>query len=176
MAINERQARGLVIAATQKLIQKGKVWLVPSQNGRGKYTVCRDHDSPYCSCPDHEETGKPCKHIYAVQTVLTREHGADGTVTETKTVTVTEKKTYRRPEQGVWNLAQCEEKRRFLVLLHELCKRLPNPPQRGAGRRRTPMSDMVFTAVYKIYSTLSGVGDFARTWKTHSARATCRRS
>jgi transposase len=146
----------LVIAATQKLTQKGKVWLVPSQSGRGKYTVCPDADSPFCSCPDHEDTGLPCKHIFAVRVTMEREQGRDGTVTETKTVTLTEKKTYRQPEWGVYNLAQTEEKRRFLALLHDLCRGLPNPPQTGSGRRRTDMGDMVFTAVYKVYSTLSG--------------------
>src|SRR5215831_1321101 len=105
MATSEREARGLVIAATQKLTQKGKVWLVPSQSGRGKYTVCPDADAPFCSCPDHEETGQPCKHIFAVRTVLTRECAADGTVTETRTLTFTEKKTYKQ-DWPLYNLAQ----------------------------------------------------------------------
>src|SRR5438105_1118102 len=94
--MNAREERGLVIAATQKLTQKGKVWLVPASNGRGRYTVVPDADSPFCSCPDHEETGGKCKHIYAVECVIQREQNADGTVTETKTITLTEKKTYRQ--------------------------------------------------------------------------------
>jgi len=153
--MSAREERGLVIAATQKLTQKGKVWLVPSQSGKGKYTVCPDHDTPFCSCPDHEDTGLPCKHIFAVRVTMNREHGTDGTITETKTVTFTEKKTYKQPEWGIYNLAQTEEKRRFLTLLHDLCRDLPNPPQSGAGRKRSDMSDMVFTAVYKVYSTFS---------------------
>ncbi len=76
-----RQERGLVIAATQKLTQKGKVWLVPSQTGNGKkYTVCADHDTPFCTCPDHEETGLPCKHVFAVRIAQNREQAPDGTV------------------------------------------------------------------------------------------------
>jgi predicted nucleic acid-binding Zn finger protein len=153
--MNAREERGLVIAATQKLTQKGKVWVVPSQSGRGKYTVCPDSENPFCSCPDHEETGQPCKHIFAVQFVVEREQGSNGTVTETRTITLTEKKTYQQ-DWPVYNLCQKEEKKRFLDLLHDLCRGLPNPPQSGAGRRRTPMADMVFTAVYKIYSGLSG--------------------
>ena len=91
-----REQRGLIIAATQKLIQKGKVWLVPSQSGRGKYTVCPDRETPFCSCPDHEATGGMCKHLYAVEFTLKREQGADGSITETRTLTFTEKKTYRQ--------------------------------------------------------------------------------
>src|ERR1700675_4029119 len=94
--MNAREERGLIIAATQKLTQKGKVWLVPSQSGKGKYTVCPDPETPFCSCPDHEETGGKCKHIYAVECVVRRDLGADGTVTETRTVTFTEKKVYRQ--------------------------------------------------------------------------------
>src|SRR5438552_782494 len=106
--MNAREERGLVIAATQKLTQKGKVWLVPSQSGRGKYTVHPDPESPFCSCPDHEETGCKCKHIYAVECVVARERGADGAVTETRTVTFTEKKIYKQ-DWPMYNLAQTEE-------------------------------------------------------------------
>ena len=153
--MNAREERGLVIAATQKLTQKGKVWLVPSQSGKGKYTVCPDPDNPFCSCPDHEETGGKCKHLYAVEIVMKRDTASDGNVTETRSITFTQKKTYKQ-ESGIYNLAQTEEKRCFLVLLHDLCRRVKDPPQPKSGRRRSAMSDMVFTAVYKVYSMLSG--------------------
>ena len=152
--MNARQERGLVIAATQKLVQKGKVWLVPSQSGKGKYTVCPDPESPYCSCPDHEETGGLCKHLYAVTFTMNRETGADGTVTETRTVTFTEKKTYKQ-DWPLYNLAQIEEKKRFLTLLSDLCRGVVDPPQNKSGRKRTAMADMVFAAVLKVYTTFS---------------------
>jgi transposase len=154
--MNAREERGLVIAATQKLTQKGKVWLVPSQSGRGKYTVCPDHDSPFCSCPDHEETGQPCKHIYAVQFTMKRDTAKDGTITETRSYTFTEKKVYRQQNWPLYNLAQNEEKRRFLVLLHDLCKGATEPPPNWTGRKRTNMADMVFAACLKVYTGLSG--------------------
>jgi hypothetical protein len=150
-----REERGLVIAATQRLTQKGKVWIVPSQTGNGrKYTVHPDTETPFCSCPDFEETGCKCKHLYAVETVMNRETAKDGTVTETRSVTFTQHKTYKQ-EWGVYNLAQTEEKRRFLALLHDLCRELPDPPQAPSGRRRSAIADMVFVCVYKIYSQLS---------------------
>jgi transposase/predicted nucleic acid-binding Zn finger protein len=145
----------MVIAATQKLTQKGKVWIVPSSTGRGKYTVHPDDETPFCSCPDFEETGCRCKHLFAVEFTMKRDMAKDGTVVETRSVTFTQKKTYKQ-EWGVYNLAQTEEKRRFLVLLHDLCRGLPNPPQAGPGRKRSDMSDMVFTAVYKVYEAVSG--------------------
>src|SRR5437667_2559468 len=93
--MDPREQRGLVIAATQKLTNKGKVWIVPSQTGNGgKYTVCPDDATPFCSCPDHEATGAPCKHIFAVRFTIRRERQADGTIVETEEVTFTKKKQY----------------------------------------------------------------------------------
>jgi transposase len=149
-----REERGLVIAATQKLTQKGKVWLVPSQSGKGKYTVCPDPDNPFCSCPDHEETGEKCKHLFAVEFTVKREQAADGTVVETKTMTFSEKKIYRQ-NWPAYDLAQTTEKHRFQELLHELCQGIEEPPQPKTGRRRTLMADMVFAAAFKVYSTVS---------------------
>jgi transposase len=165
--MDPRQQRGLVIAATQKLVQKGKVWLVGSQTGSGKrYTVCPDEDCPYCSCPDHEETGLPCKHVFAVRFTLSREQEPDGAVTETKTLTLTQKKTYRQ-DWPIYNLGQLEETRRFMVLLHDLCRGLKDPPQPKGGRRRTPMADMAFTCALKVF-----VGFSARRFGTDLEEAT----
>src|SRR5262249_25140362 len=83
-----------------------------------------------------------------------RETAKDGTVTETRSVTFTQKKTYRQ-DWPTYNLAQIEEKRRFLTLLHDLCKGLPNPSQPKGGRPRTPMSDMVFAACFKVFTGVS---------------------
>lgn len=152
--MNAREERGLVIAGTQKLTQKGKIWLVPSQSGRGRYTVHPDAETPFCSCPDHEETGQPCKHIFAVRFTVNREQKTDGTIVETKSVSFTEKKVYRQ-DWPMYNMAQMEEKRRFQVLLSDLCRGLSNPPQPKTGRRRTAMSDQVFTVCLKVYSGLS---------------------
>ena len=65
--MNAREERGLAIAAMCKIEHKGGVYLVPSQSGKGRYTVCPDAEHPHCSCPDHETTGDRCKHIYAVE-------------------------------------------------------------------------------------------------------------
>src|SRR5204863_10214021 len=117
---------------------------VPSQNGKGTYIVEPDAQTPFCSCPDFAETGQPCKHVFAVRFTEQRDTAPDGTVTVVQTVTLTQKKTYKQPVWPLYDLAQCEEKKRFLVLLHDLCRGLQDPPQGGAGRRRTSMSDMIF--------------------------------
>jgi transposase len=151
-----REANGLVIAATQKLIQKGKVWLVPSQSGKGKYTVHPDSETPFCSCADFEETDEPCKHIFAVRFAMKRDQESDGAATTARELSFGEKKVYRQQDWPIYNFAQAEERKRFLVLLHDLCRGLPNPPENRAGRKRTAMADMVFAVAFKVYTGFSG--------------------
>jgi hypothetical protein len=55
------------------------------------------------------------------------------------------------PNWTAYNAAQSEEKTRFVELLADLCRTVPNPEQHGKGRPRLPLSDMLFAAVYKVY-------------------------
>lgn len=154
----ERETRGAMIAAVCKVENKGKVWTVPSQSGEGKYTVCPDEQSPFCSCPDHETRGCICKHIFAVRFVMQRELFPDGSETVTKSVTITEtvsRKTY--PQKWTeYNAAQVNEKRHFQELLRDLCQGIAEPVQTGKGRPSLPLCDAIFSAVFKVYSTVSG--------------------
>ena len=151
--MNDREQRGLIIAATSKIAKKGGVYLVPSQSGGNRYTVCPDVDSPHCSCPDHEVRGVKCKHIFAVEFMMNREVGADGTVTETLTKTITEtiqRKTY--PQQWAeYNAAQVNEKDEFKALMRSLCDQVQTPPVAPRrGRPEIPMGDAIFMACFKV--------------------------
>jgi hypothetical protein len=154
----EREQRGLVIAAKAKLQQSGDGrWFVPSQTGhRGTYyTVKPDPAKPHCSCPDFECRQLRCKHIFAVEYVIQRESTFDEeTQTETVTETVTVKQSYKQ-EWTAYNRAQTNEKDRFLSLLAELCKGIEEPIQ-SFGRPRIPLAEVVFANTYKVYSTVSG--------------------
>ncbi len=55
--MNMREQKGKDIAARLKIERKGDLWIVPSQTGKGKYTV--DLEKPYCSCPDFELRALP---------------------------------------------------------------------------------------------------------------------
>jgi transposase len=161
--MNTREQRGLAIAQTQTLVQKGEVWYVPSQSGNGKYKVLPDESKPYCSCPDHE-SGHKCKHIFAVEITLTRttqEAAVDGsTTTTTETVTVkttAERKTYPQ-NWPMYNAAQVREREHFHELLADLCSTLPQPAPKGGkkgGRPTIPVGDALFSAVLKVYSMMS---------------------
>lgn len=154
-----REQRGLAIAATCKLEKKDAgLWVVPSQSGCGKYYVRPDKEVPSCTCPDHQELGHVCKHIHAVKFVIQRELFPDGTIQETRSVTMTEtvvRKTYRQ-QWPAYNAAQVNEKERFQTLLRDLCRGLPDPECNKPGRPRLPLSDALFSAIFKVYSTVSG--------------------
>ena len=156
-----RQRRGVAIAAIST-IKKIKVgYKVRSQSGKSDYTVRLDgEDGPACECPDFEIRDEPCKHIYAVQGYVMREdnpaESPDWTPREKKaleTETVPKKPTYSQNWKA-YNKAQVNEQRMFVKLLRNLCDTIPQPPQ-GMGRRRTPLSDRVFSVARKVYSTKS---------------------
>jgi len=160
MSLNERQVsdreiKALQIAAKTQLKRKGKVWIVPSQGGHGEYEVRPDPQAPRCTCPDYEFRNARCKHIVAVEYVLMRETTSDGRTVVTETVKVT-RKTYTQNWKA-YNTAQTHEKSEMQALLYELCKNLPEPVERrGKGRPPLSLSDVIFSSVTKIYSTISG--------------------
>lgn len=148
-----REQRGLVIAAMCQLRRNNGKWMVPSQTGTGKkYTVNLEDQA--CNCPDCKESGFKCKHIWAVEFTVKRERSNDGIVTETKTMSITEKITYRQ-DWHAYNKAQTEEKAQFQILLHDLCQDIMEPVRTTAGRLPTPACDAIFACAYKVYSTVS---------------------
>lgn len=157
--MNPREERGLIIAATCRLNRLSDgTWLVPSQSTKGGNATYRVNlEAKTCTCKDHTEGGNTCKHFYAASIVFRRDVLPDGTVIETKTITLTERKTYKQ-DWSAYNLAQTTEKRRVRVLLHDLCRRLPVRERGNNGKRgRMPHhpSDAVFTMAYKVYCGFS---------------------
>src|ERR1700752_3470118 len=132
--MNPREERGLIIAATCRLNRMSDgTWLVPSQShkdGGSAYQVNLKEKT--CTCKDNKEGGKTCKHYYASRIVFQLDLLPNGTVIETRSVTLTEKKVYKQ-DWPKYNKAQATEKRRVRVLLHDLCRRLPERP-RADGR------------------------------------------
>jgi transposase len=118
------------------------------------YTV--NLEAKTCTCPDHIEGGFTCKHYYAAAIVHQRDVLPDGTVIETKSITLTEKKVYRQ-DWPAYNLAQATEKRRVRVLLQDLCRNLPERerPQGHPGPKPHRVADAAFAMAYKVYCGLS---------------------
>jgi transposase len=155
-----REQRGQDIAKVAVLARNPNgSWAVPSMSGNGRYTVNVGADKPTCTCPDCKDGGFKCKHIHAVEFVMKREttHNTDGSVTVTETVQVkaTKRTTYAQ-DWPAYNAAQTNEQDEFQSLLQDLCAGIDNAPQNGRGRPKLLMSDVVFAAVFKVYSTFSG--------------------
>jgi transposase/predicted nucleic acid-binding Zn finger protein len=151
--MNEREQKALEIAARTKIRRKSGTWLVPSQTGSGaEYRV--DGQVQGCTCPDFAKRGSTCKHMYAVTYTLERERSVTTSVEgDTTTTTVTEVLRYKQV-WSAYNAAQTNEKSRFLALLYELCNGIDEPIQ-TMGRPRLTMADMIFSSVFKVYSTVS---------------------
>ena len=149
-----RQKRGLEIAARARIRRKDDIWIVPSQGRKGdRYTVIPGFS---CSCPDHETRQVKCKHLWAVEYAIERETDEDGVVTETEAVRVTAvKRTTYGQDWPAYNAAQTEEKVRFLELLADLCRSVPDTTYQGRGRPTLPLSDMLFACAYKVYTGFS---------------------
>ena len=145
-----RQLRGHAIANLVNIVKNKLGYKVPSQSGNGSYIVNICEGYPACSCPDFELRQEPCKHIYAVEITIQREERSDGITIETQAMRVTYKQDW-----PAYNASQIYEGDHFKTLLRELCDTVPQPPQ-GMGRPRLPLSDMLFGAGLKVYSTMSG--------------------
>lgn len=153
--MDERQQKGLMIAATMKIERKGNEYSVPSQSENVRYTV--NVAAKSCTCPDHEKTAKECKHYWATTYFLQREvttvTESEG-VTTTQTVTETVRVSYGQ-NWAAYNAAQTTEKAEFCRLLADLCGTVEEPEQK-MGRPPIPRADRIFSACFKVYSGFSG--------------------
>lgn len=150
--LDERQQRALAIVRSDKATRikhvSGSRWLVPSQtNVSGGYVV--DTEKQTCSCPDHEDRGTTCKHIWAVLYFR-----AEVTLPNGATVVTEQRVTYPQ-DWTAYNRAQTEEKHRVQLLLRGLCDGIAQPEQ-TSGRPRLRLADVVYGATMKVFTTMSG--------------------
>lgn len=64
----DRQQRGLALAASNKVRVTSTGYRVRAQSKNGYYQV--NSDASVCTCPDFAERQKPCKHVFAVKAFL----------------------------------------------------------------------------------------------------------
>ena len=156
--VEARKERGKQIANFAFIRWEKGYFIVPSQSAPRPttYKVTLSGEAFTCECQDHEIRRCRCKHVYAVEFFLDGGHNTDGrdeSVAKQFPVKYT-RKTYPQ-NWPAYNAAQTTEKHEFQSLLYDLCKDLPTPEQPGRGQRRIAMPDAVFSAVFKVYCTLS---------------------
>ena len=165
-----REERGRAIAAVSRIEErKPGLWVVPAQTGGGSYWVKMNDRPPTCTCEDFLKREKDCKHIHAVRAVVKRQSDpgdAEPVTTHTPEPTtlrktlVAPRPTYRQ-DWPAYNKAQINEKAKFLTLLTDLCRGIPEPakdPEKAkkGGRPPVPMADRAFACALKVYSGFSG--------------------
>ncbi len=153
--MDERKLKGRQLSKSNRIQKTNGVWVVPSQTGIGVYIVKELKTTPHCTCPDFEARNCKCKHIYAVEFIIERKKNKDGSTTITSKMVLSERKTYSQ-DWSNYNKAQTNEKEYFGVLLKNLCSGIEHTPQKGAGRPKLPISDVLFSSVMKVYTTFSG--------------------
>ncbi len=148
---------GLRLRPQQISSERGVLGSFRRNPARGAILSVPDVKAPHCSCPYHEDGGHKCKHIFAVEFVVSRERNADGstTVTQTRTIRETIQRTYPQ-NWTAYNAAQTHEKEKFLDLLRDLCAGVDEPVRPKNGRPPLPIQDAIFSACFKVYSTVSG--------------------
>ena len=154
--MDQRQLRAISIANNSQIIESasGK-WIVPSQTGKGHYSVGLN-GTARCTCPDFDSRGVKCKHIWAAEFTIERKQTENGSeVTRSIRRTKKVERTYGQ-NWPAYNAAQTNEKDHFQVLLKDLCASVPEPDRAKRGRRPLPIADSLFSAVFKVYSTVSG--------------------
>jgi transposase len=147
--LEKRERLGLAMAALFPITRKGGVWIVPSQSGQGRYTVCPDVEHPHCTCADHAD-GNVCKHLWAVEYVTRRESNPDGSITVEQAVKLTQRQTHPQ-NWTAYNMAAGNEKNDFFVLAWDICQQVNDFP-RGPGRPRNSLAEMLFCVLVKIYT------------------------
>jgi transposase len=146
-----RELKALEIAARFKIEFKDNAWIVPSQSSGGTYRVVLEPELD-CPCEDFQLRRQACKHVIAARLVIARDYGGKSPAIVTDAVP--KRPTYKQ-DWPAYNEAQTTEKRRFQVLLADLCRGVPQLPQPKVGQRRPPTADVVFAMAFKVYSTLS---------------------
>ena len=149
----DREQRAVLLAATAKIKNVGDKWLVPSQSESGiKYVVDLGGESPHCNCPDHEIRACRCKHLIAVEIVRQRELFEDGSETghanrnrdgdrPAPDLSAGLESVQRRADDGEAHLPRVASR-------PVLDDRKAGPT---CGRPRLPLSDAIFSAVFKVY-------------------------
>ncbi len=144
-----RKLRGAQIAKAGGIRQRADhLWLVPSQSHNGNWLVDYDNEDgqPTCTCPDFAGRWAFCKHIFAIEITERRISMPDAQP---------ERRKYTQ-DWSAYNAAQVNERDHFIELLHGLCQGITMPEQKGRGRPKTPLADVVFACALKVYEGTSG--------------------
>ena len=143
--IQTRKERGLEIVTTSRIVITEKGWKVPSQSGNGTYLVKSNGFEATCTCPDFKREITKCKHIWAVEFLVTD---------KIEPIRPTHEKESYSQQWSSYDKATINQKPIFMEMLSSLTSLVPQPDY-SVGRPALPISDMTYASVMKVYSTFS---------------------
>jgi transposase len=152
-----RDIKALELTGNSRISFVAGAWYVPSQSSSARYKVDPSPTNPSCSCEDFELRQRACKHIQAVRQLLERQIKGEPHPDPATIPMRPPRPTYKQDWPN-YRLVQIHEKDHFQVLLSDLCRAIPQPPPKGGtkgGRPTVPLGDAIFSAVFKVYSTMS---------------------
>ena len=153
MNSQQKQQRGIEIATLYTLTKQKGAWLVPSFKGNKFYRVTVFGKNSSCTCPDYNNHGAKCKHIYAVEHAQSIKRPRGRPPTKNINLKVEKRKTYPQ-DWTPYNNGQTNEKDMFQRLLHELCSNVKELDYSN-GHPRMPIADALFSVVFKVYTKFS---------------------
>jgi len=152
--MDTRERNGLVMALSAKYRIEDDdrgLWTVPSQDRAGRHYRVFYGSAPTCTCEDFQRHGPTCKHIWAVHWTLAKLDGDELPELEDLPPAAPPKPRFTRDWPAIHE-SRRQEKKKFMLLLADLCSGLPTkPPGEKGGRPRLLLSDIVFALAYRVY-------------------------
>jgi transposase len=146
----EERAIRLISSHRDAIRPQGRVaFEVSSLDGARKYAAVCDQDGWSCTCPFWEERKTPCKHIVA--TVRWLDPNPPPIIEEP--LSQPKRRSYRQPDDGIYDEAQQQEHQLFDALLWDLLGTVPDHPLLRAprGRPAIPLRTIILVAVRKVH-------------------------
>lgn len=141
-----RKERGHLLVQNNEIERTKDGFKVPSQTTKNKEYTVKTGKKWSCTCHDHQKENEKCKHIWAVELILTQQAQKQD-----------EQELRKQAEESynqnwtAYNQSQTKERKHFLQLLSDLTQTVENQEQSN-GRPRKDLGSMIFHSALKVYT------------------------
>ncbi len=137
---DNRQLKGLEIAATAKILRKGKAWSVPSQSAERRYTVWLDSADRIAVAPITKTAVSSASTSLRSSTSYSVSETLMALQRSLRRLPCARRGKHIRQDWSAYNAAQTGEKAKFLDLLRDLCGGIAEPERQKNGRPPLPLA------------------------------------
>ncbi len=144
-----RKERGHLLTQNKDIQRTTDGFKVPSQTQEGKEYIVNTGKNWSCTCHDHQKENEKCKHIWAVELILTQQAQKQ----DKQEIRERAEESYSQ-NWTAYNHSQTHERKQFLQLLSDLTQTIENQEQSN-GRPRKDLGSMIFHSALKVYTGFS---------------------